>query len=105
VNGCEVKIVRSQVCCGALHAHAGDLAGARQLACQNIAAFEDESEISIITNGWWLRRMLASYGHLFAHDEEHADAAQRFSERIRDVSQQLAANGDKMWWQILNPAP
>src|SRR5690606_26760672 len=29
-----------QGCCGALHAHAGDLEGARALARRNIAAFE-----------------------------------------------------------------
>src|SRR5688572_14119545 len=40
VNGCAVQIRGPQICCGALHAHAGDLEGARELARQNIEAFE-----------------------------------------------------------------
>ena len=36
--------------------------------------------------------MLATYGHLFAHDEELAQPAANFSARVRDVSQQLAAS-------------
>ncbi len=35
VNGCAVQNGANQVCCGALHAHAGDLEGARALARQN----------------------------------------------------------------------
>jgi len=33
--------------------------------------------------------MLASYGHLLAHDVEFAAQSQQFSARVRDVSQQL----------------
>jgi glycolate oxidase iron-sulfur subunit len=36
-NGCEARTPRSQVCCGALHAHAGDLAGARLLAQRRLS--------------------------------------------------------------------
>ena len=39
-NGCELDDVGAQVCCGALHAHAGDLETARELARRNIDAFE-----------------------------------------------------------------
>jgi glycolate oxidase iron-sulfur subunit len=39
VNGHRVCGTAGQRCCGALHAHAGDLEGARDLAKQNIAAF------------------------------------------------------------------
>ncbi len=45
VNGFVVQTPAVQVCCGALHAHAGDLEGARILARQNIAAFAaDQSD-------------------------------------------------------------
>jgi glycolate oxidase iron-sulfur subunit len=43
VNGCAVTSPPGQVCCGALHAHAGDLEGARRLARQNIDAFDQIS--------------------------------------------------------------
>ncbi|HYV84209.1 MAG TPA: heterodisulfide reductase-related iron-sulfur binding cluster [Pyrinomonadaceae bacterium] len=88
VNNFEVEAPAEQVCCGALHAHAGDLEGARKLARQNIAAFD--SEAPIVTNAGGCGAMLATYGHLFANDEELAERAANFSARVRDVSQQLA---------------
>ena len=39
-NGHEVILVEGQDCCGALHAHGGDLERARMLARTNIRAFE-----------------------------------------------------------------
>src|SRR5678815_161091 len=82
--------IRDRVCCGALHAHAGDLEGARELARRNIAAFD--SETPIITNAGGCGAMLTTYAHLFANDEELAEKAMRFSARVPDVSQQLATN-------------
>ena len=40
-NGCGTLAPEGQVCCGALHAHAGDLEGARALARRNVEAFEE----------------------------------------------------------------
>lgn len=94
-NGCDADVPLRQVCCGALHAHAGDLDSARQLARRNIAAFKNEKGASIITNAGGCGAMLVSYGHLFTHDEELAEAAREFSYRIRDISQQLAITGIK----------
>ncbi len=88
VNNFEVKSPVEQVCCGALHAHAGDLEGARELARKNIAAFDFEAPI--ITNAGGCGAMLATYGHLLANDEDFAARAANFSGRVRDVSQQLA---------------
>lgn len=88
VNGFSVSVPDQQVCCGALHAHAGDLEGARVLARRNIDAFLGQPEAPIITNAGGCGAMLASYGHLLAHDAL-ADQAHKFSERVRDISQQL----------------
>ena len=83
-NKFEVKTPSEQVCCGALHAHAGDLEGARELARKNIEAFD--SDAPIITNAGGCGAMLKTYGHLLPNDEKAA----KFSARVRDVSQQLA---------------
>ena len=99
-NGCAVDVPARQVCCGALHAHAGDLDGARRLARQNIAAFQNETGVPIVTNAGGCGAMLASYGHLFAHDDELADAARVFSGRVRDVTQQLVVTGIKAGAEI-----
>jgi len=83
VNGFEVQIPSNQVCCGALHAHAGDLDEARKLALQNIQAFGSSNE-PVVTNAGGCGAMLAAYCHLLETDEAVA-----FSARVRDVSQQL----------------
>jgi glycolate oxidase iron-sulfur subunit len=92
-NGCETRAPRGQVCCGALHAHAGDLEGARRLARQNIEAFERAGRGAIVTNAGGCGAMLVSYRQLLAHDEAYAERAQAFSSRVRDVSQQLVSAG------------
>jgi glycolate oxidase iron-sulfur subunit len=87
-NNFSVNAPPEQVCCGALHAHAGDLEGARELARKNIAAFD--SDAPIVTNAGGCGAMLVTYGHLFANDSNLAEHAANFSARVRDVSQQLA---------------
>ena len=84
-NGYEAVTPQNQVCCGALHAHAGDLEGARELAGKNLAAFA-KSDAPIITNAGGCGAMLTTYAHLLPNDER----ARQFSARVRDVSQQLA---------------
>ncbi|MGH9930951.1 MAG: (Fe-S)-binding protein [Pyrinomonadaceae bacterium] len=91
VNGFAVQTPAEQVCCGALHAHAGDLEGARTLARRNIAAFErsEAQAIPVITNAGGCGAMLVSYAHLLADDALFAERARSFSARVRDVSQQM----------------
>jgi len=91
-NGCKTQAPAGQVCCGALHAHAGELEGARVLARQNIDAFGN-SVGPVITNAGGCGAMLASYGHLLANDEQYAARARDFSARVRDIGQQLEAIG------------
>ena len=82
-----------QGCCGALHAHAGDLAGARRLARRNIAAFEAGGPDVIVSNAAGCGAMLKEYGHLLADDPEWAARAAAVSLRSRDVSELLADAG------------
>ena|SRR5947209_8750859 len=92
-NGCSVSSPKDQVCCGALHAHAGDLEGARTLARRNIDAFNDEAQAGIVTNAGGCGAMLLSYAHLLSDDAGYAERAREFAKRVRDISQQLAATG------------
>jgi len=93
VNGFGTSLPKDQVCCGALHAHAGDLEGARTLARRNIEAFDDSENLPIITpiitNAGGCGAMLATYGHLLADDPLFSERAHKFSSRVRDISQQL----------------
>jgi glycolate oxidase iron-sulfur subunit len=96
-NGCATQAPTEQVCCGALHAHAGELEGARKLARQNIDAFATGSNgsppVPIISNAGGCGAMLVSYGHLLADDPKYAERAKEFSARVRDIGQQLQAIG------------
>lgn len=93
VNGYGEVAARTQGCCGALHAHAGDLEAARALARTNVAAFERSGADFIVSNAAGCGAMLKEYGSLLAGDEAWAARAARVSARARDVSELLAAAG------------
>jgi len=88
-NGCALWIPAQQVCCGALHMHAGERALARQLARRNIAAFEPQHVDAIVNNAAGCGAQLKSYGELLAEDPAFADRAQRFSAKVQDISECL----------------
>ena len=89
-NGCGVRTPRAQVCCGALHMHAGDRKQAKALARRNIAVFERLEVDAVVNNAAGCGAQLKSYGELLADDPRFAERAHRFSERVQDVSECLA---------------
>jgi glycolate oxidase iron-sulfur subunit len=93
VNGYAVTPVRDQACCGALHAHAGDLDGARALAKRNVAAFERSDAEWIAINAGGCGAMVKEYAHLLHHEPEWAERAARVAARARDISELLADAG------------
>ena len=95
MNGYAVHEPPPSRCCGALHAHAGDLDGARDLAKRCIAGFEKTSADFIVTNSAGCGAMMKEYGHLLASDPEWRDRAERIASRVRDVSELLAAAGPR----------
>src|SRR5438093_9176312 len=90
LNGYTVREVPAQVCCGALHAHAGLRDEARRLARTNVAAFGDD-DTPIVVNSAGCGAMLKGYGHLV---EVPADG-ERFAARVRDVSELLVERGPR----------
>ena len=96
-NGCEVWIPRGQQCCGALHYHAAMEEPARHLAAQNLAAFgftgpKLEELDAVIINAAGCGAMLKDYAHLL-HHSEHAEAAQKFVAKAKDVTEFLVELG------------
>jgi glycolate oxidase iron-sulfur subunit len=89
-NGCAVMTPRQQGCCGALHAHHGDLVTARALARRNIDAFGALGVDTVIVNSAGCGAMLKEYGDLLADDPVYATRATAFSRQVRDVSEFLA---------------
>ena len=92
-NDYRCVAAEGQGCCGALHAHAGDLETARKLARDNIAAFEVSGADAIVSNAAGCGAMLKEYGHLLADDPEWASRAAAISRRARDVTELLAEAG------------
>ncbi|NUQ20267.1 MAG: 4Fe-4S dicluster domain-containing protein [Gemmatimonadaceae bacterium] len=82
-----------QRCCGALHAHAGDLESARALARANVDAFANSGAETIAVNAAGCGAMMKEYGQLLADDPEYAERAAAVSARVRDVSEMLAVAG------------
>jgi glycolate oxidase iron-sulfur subunit len=90
LNGYTVQEVPAQVCCGALHAHAGLRSEARRLATANVAAF-GASDAPIVVNSAGCGAMLKEYAHLV----EGGGAGATFAARIRDVTELLAERGPR----------
>jgi glycolate oxidase iron-sulfur subunit len=88
-NGYRVMDVEGQVCCGALHEHAGDRSAAAALAARNVAAFADGADY-IVVNSAGCGALMKAYGHLLG-----GDAAAAFAAKVRDVSELLAERGPR----------
>jgi len=93
VNDYKCTDAPGQMCCGALHAHAGHLETARDLARKNIAAFERTGADFVVSNAAGCGAMLKEYGQLLAADAEWAQRAAGVSVRARDVTELLSAAG------------
>jgi len=95
VNGYAVVAAKGQGCCGALHAHAGDLEAARALARRNVAAYEASGADVIAVNSAGCGAMMKDYGHLLQDDPEWSERAAAVASKVRDVSELLAEAGPK----------
>ncbi|MFN8521554.1 MAG: (Fe-S)-binding protein [Chloroflexota bacterium] len=92
-NACAVVEPVGQGCCGALHVHAGDRDGGRELARRNIEAFEQAGVDLIVVNAAGCGAAMKEYGLLLADDARWAGRAERFSQRVRDFSELLPEVG------------
>ncbi|MEO6197447.1 MAG: heterodisulfide reductase-related iron-sulfur binding cluster [Dehalococcoidia bacterium] len=90
-NGCVVSASRNQVCCGALHAHNGDLVTARKLARRNVDAFEAAGMDTIIVNSAGCGAAMKEYGELLADDPKYRTRAERLSASVKDISEFLVS--------------
>lgn len=77
-------------CCGALHAHSGDLETARTLAKRVIEAFEASGARVAINLAGGCAAHLAGYGELFPVDDPWHARAERFAVGVRDIASLLA---------------
>ena len=97
-NGIEVSAPAAQVCCGALHAHGGDVEASRDLARKNIDAFlapdsDGATPDAIVVNSAGCGSHMKEYGHLLRDDPDYAAKAERFQSLVRDVHEYLVDTG------------
>src|SRR5262245_2793614 len=96
-SGAEVAAPPAQVCCGALHLHAGDREGARRLARANIEAFERAGTLdAIVVTAAGCGSAMKGYGALFEDDPAWRERAKRFASLVHDALELLA---------VLRPPP
>lgn len=96
--GVESRAPRGHTCCGALHAHNGDLAGARELARGTVEAFEGSEPIVVNSAGCGAH--MKGYGHLLADDAAWRERAEAFAARVEDLAEFVAPR-----WQTAPPPP
>ncbi|KZD46533.1 glycolate oxidase [Bacillus cereus] len=84
--GCDIVIPKTQSCCGALHGHAGEKSGAKELAKRNIEAFEDLNIDYIITNAGGCGAYLVDYDYLLKDDPKWSERAKQFVSKIKDIT-------------------
>jgi glycolate oxidase iron-sulfur subunit len=92
-NGCLVHTPPVQPCCGSLHAHNGDLEGARILARRLIDLFPPDQYDAIITNAGGCGSHLRRYGPLLAGDPAYEGRARTWDGKLRDIHEWLGETG------------
>ena len=91
--GCDVHLPEHQQCCGALHVHGGAREAARDLARQNIDAFQAVNPEAIVVNSAGCASALKEYGELLDGDPIYGPLAHAFAGKIRDFSEFLVEIG------------
>lgn len=108
-NGFQVVDVPAQQCCGALHAHSGELDESRARARENIAIFERANVDYVIVNAAGCGAQMKQYGELLEHDAQWSERAHAFARKVRDVSEFLSGldlkKGAPLPWRVTFDAP
>lgn len=90
--GCDVIVPRSQLCCGAIHHHAGRIPEAQQMAKKTVDAFFKDESLAvdfIVNNISGCGAMLKDYEFLFRHEPHILERARTLAARVRDISELL----------------
>lgn len=106
--GFATRTCGAHACCGALHAHNGELAGAKALAKNTIVAFDgvvgsDGKPLPVVVNSAGCGAHMKAYGHLLADDLAWRERAAAFAERVVDFSEFVARAAPADWGPRVEP--
>ena len=88
-SGYRVVAAPDQVCCGALHTHAGDPGQAQAWARRNVSGFTAAGAEWVAVTAAGCGAALKEYGHLLKDEPSGAEFAQRFQQTVRDMAELL----------------
>ncbi|MDB6057990.1 MAG: hypothetical protein JWO95_1834 [Verrucomicrobiales bacterium] len=100
--GYDVVVPEQQGCCGALFAHSGNLAKARESARANIEAFAGQNLDAIIINAAGCGSTLKEYGELLHGDTAWEQRGKDFSAKVKDITEFLCNNPSPLNLQLSN---
>ncbi len=89
LQGSEVVTPKDQICCGALHAHRGNLDTAREMAKKNLDAFGKLDVEAIVTDAAGCSSVLKEYPELLKDEPAYREKAEAFRDKIKDISEFL----------------
>ena len=92
-EGCDVVTPRNQGCCGALSLHAGRAEEAARFAKRTIACFESLGVDAVVVNAAGCGSSMKEYAATLAAEPGWKERAERFSAKIRDVTELLVELG------------
>jgi glycolate oxidase iron-sulfur subunit len=92
-EGFDVIAPASQGCCGALSVHNGREDEAQRLARALIDEFERAGVETVVVNAAGCGSSMKEYADLLADDPHYAARAERFTSRVRDLTEFLAEQG------------
>ncbi len=94
VMGYGCALPARTVCCGSLHAHNGDLDGARNLARLMIEDFEALGYLPVVVNSAGCGAHMKELHHLFEPDDPWHARSRAFAGRVQDLTEFCAENLD-----------
>jgi glycolate oxidase iron-sulfur subunit len=88
-NGCEVITPRTVTCCGMPPLGYGDMESVKKMVRQNVDLFGKMDVDVIVTDCATCGSTLKDYKEILADDPVYAEPAERFSHKVRDISEFL----------------
>ncbi len=101
-SGCKIRTPKNQNCCGALHAHNGELDTAKKLAKSNIDLFESFEYEYLISNSAGCGAFMKEYKELLKDEKGYSEKAKLFSAKVKDVMEFLTGNSVKLNYKSYN---